>query len=175
MLESAFLIPPPHTHTLCLSDSVSLSLSPYLCLCLFVSEAAFHYVALAWNLLPKDKRHEPRPSYPHFLRFFNINTIFLLVLTRVSTALMKHHDHQNNLRRKGLTWLILAYHCSTKEVRTGTQAGQAPGSRSCCRGHGGILFTGLLPMASLACFNTEPPARNGPTYNGLGPSTSVTR
>ena len=29
-------------------------------------------------------------------------------------------------------------------------------SRSWCRGHGGMLFTGLLPLACSACFHIEP-------------------
>jgi hypothetical protein len=39
----------------------------------------------------------------------------------------------------------------TKEVRTGTQAGQ-----EACRGHGGMLLTGLLPLACSACSLIEP-------------------
>jgi hypothetical protein len=31
-----------------------------------------------------------------------------------------------------------------------------PGSRSWCRGHGGIILTGLLPQACSACFLLEP-------------------
>jgi hypothetical protein len=57
------------------------------------------------------------------------------------------------------TWFIrltLPHHSSSsKEVRTGTQAGQEPGGRSWCRGHGRVLLTGLLPMACSACFLIE--------------------
>jgi hypothetical protein len=43
---------------------------------------------------------------------------------------MKHYDH-NNLGRKEIWGLILSQHCSSsKEVRTGTQAGQGPGARA---------------------------------------------
>jgi hypothetical protein len=42
----------------------------------------------------------------------------------------------------------------TKEVRTGTQAGQ--GSRSWCRDHGGMFLTGLLPLACSASSLIEP-------------------
>jgi hypothetical protein len=36
--------------------------------------------------------------------------------------------------------------------RTGTQTGLDPEGRDWCRGHGGVLLTGLLPMACSACF-----------------------
>jgi hypothetical protein len=43
------------------------------------------------------------------------------------------------------------------------------GSRSWCRGHGGMLLTGLLPLACSACFLIEPKKdyqpRDGTTYN----------
>jgi len=41
------------------------------------------------------------------------------------------------------------------------------GSRSWCRGHGGVLLTGLLPLASLACSLIEPK----PTIPGMAPPT----
>jgi hypothetical protein len=44
----------------------------------------------------------------------------------------------------------------TKEVRTGILTGQELGGRSECRSHGRMLFTGLLPLACLACFLIEP-------------------
>jgi hypothetical protein len=41
------------------------------------------------------------------------------------------------------------------------------GSRSWCRGHGGMLLTGLLPLACSACFLIEPWAGSpGTTHNG---------
>jgi hypothetical protein len=42
------------------------------------------------------------------------------------------------------------------EVRTGTQTGQGPGGRSWCRGHRGVLLTGLLLVVCSACFLIEP-------------------
>ena len=63
---------------------------------------------------------------------------------------------KTKLRRKGFIWLTLPhYSLSLKEGRTGTQTGQEPGGRSWCRGHGGVLLTGLLPMAWWACFLIE--------------------
>lgn len=44
--------------------------------------------------------------------------------------MMKHHD-QSNVGRKRFIWLRLPYHgLSSKEVRTGTPAGQEPRCRS---------------------------------------------
>jgi hypothetical protein len=47
-----------------------------------------------------------------------------------------------------------------REVRIGIQTGQEPGGRSSCRGHGGVLLTGLLLMACSACFLIEPRTTN---------------
>jgi hypothetical protein len=40
----------------------------------------------------------------------------------------------------------------------GAQRGMEPGSRGWCRGHRGMLLTGLLFMACSACFLIEPRA-----------------
>jgi hypothetical protein len=60
-------------------------------------------------------------------------------------------------------------HCCLwpKEVRTGTHIGLEPGGRSWCRGHGGVLLTGLLPLACSACFLIEPRT----TSLGMAPPT----
>ena len=107
---------------------------------------------------------------------------------------MKHHDH----KQPGEEEIYLAYHSisvfiikgsqdkgneggraclayaykSQKEARTGIQTGQKPGGRSWCRGHGTVLFTGLLIVAWPTCFLIEPRMANP---IGLGPPTSVTR
>jgi hypothetical protein len=57
----------------------------------------------------------------------------------------------------------------TKEVRTGTHTGQELGVRSWCRGHRGMLLTGLLPLACWACFLIEPKT----TSSGMAPPTMV--
>ena len=51
---------------------------------------------------------------------------------------------------------MLPHHSSSKELRTGTQAGQEPRAWSPRRGHGGVLPTGLLPMGCSVCFLKEP-------------------
>lgn len=57
---------------------------------------------------------------------------------------------------KGLFDFILPDHSqSLSRVRTCTQAGLERGGRSLCRGHGGMLITGLLLLTSLACFLIE--------------------
>jgi hypothetical protein len=46
------------------------------------------------------------------------------------------------------------------------------GSRSWCRGHGGMLFTGLLPLACSACSHIEPKTTSPgmvPPSRGLSP------
>jgi hypothetical protein len=69
---------------------------------------------------------------------------------------MKHHD-QSCVGRKGYIRLILPYQStSSKNIRTGTQAGQESRSRSRCRGHGGVLLTGLIIMACSASFLIDP-------------------
>jgi hypothetical protein len=49
------------------------------------------------------------------------------ILLKVTVVVMKHCN-QSNLGRRGFVWLI--HHLSSREVRTGTQAGQEPGDRS---------------------------------------------
>jgi hypothetical protein len=64
---------------------------------------------------------------------------------------------RRKLGRKGLIQLTLPHRCSSpKEGRTGTHTGQELEGRSWCRGHGGVLLTGLLPLACSACFLIEP-------------------
>jgi hypothetical protein len=44
----------------------------------------------------------------------------------------------------------------TKESQDRNSSRAEPGGRSSCRGHKGVLLTGLLPMACSACFLIEP-------------------
>jgi hypothetical protein len=54
-----------------------------------------------------------------------------------------------SLGREGFIQLIFPHCCSSsKEIRTGTQAGQESGNRSWCRGLGKVLLTGLLNLLS---------------------------
>jgi hypothetical protein len=79
---------------------------------------------------------------------------------------MKYHDQNANWGRKVhlvYTFILLFI----IKVRTGTLTGQEPGGRSWCRGHGGMLLTGLLFLACSACFHTVPRI----TSSGMAPST----
>ena len=60
---------------------------------------------------------------------------------------------KTKLGRKGLIQLRLPG-SPGKEVREGMQT--APGGRSWCKDHGGMLLTGLLSMACSVCFLIEP-------------------
>ena len=53
-------------------------------------------------------------------------------------------------------------HCCSplKDIRTGTQTGQDPRSRSWYRGHGGILPTDLLPIACSVHLLIEPKTKS---------------
>ena len=82
---------------------------------------------------------------------------WVIVLVRVNISIMKHHD-QNNRGWKGFIQITLPHCCSSlKGVRTGTLTGQECEGRSWCTDHGGVLLTGLLLMASSACFFLRPP------------------
>ena len=75
---------------------------------------------------------------------------------------------RSKLGRKGFIWFTLPYFSSSLgEVRTRTQAGREPGSRSWCRGHGGALLTGLLILPCSVCFLLY----LMPTYPRIVPST----
>jgi hypothetical protein len=78
---------------------------------------------------------------------------------------------KSKFRRKGLILFILPYSCSSKEVWTGAQAGQEPGGRGWCRGHGEVLFTGLLSLLSYRTQNHQ--YRDGTNHFGLDPPTST--
>ena len=87
------------------------------------------------------------------------------VLPSFSTILLeKNHVHSrsqwNTMAKEsweeGFVWLTLSHSSSSfKEVGEGTQIWQEPGGRHWCRGHGGMLLTGLLSMACSACFLIE--------------------
>lgn len=48
------------------------------------------------------------------------------VLVRVILAVVKHQD----LKLQGFSWFMIPHCSSWKKVRTGSQTGQEPGSRS---------------------------------------------
>ena len=91
----------------------------------------------------KWKRRIPRQvKYSTYIAYYRVSYLGLLLLWPKSMW-----------GRKGIIWLVLPQHCSSvKEVRAGTQTGQAPGGRSRCEIHGGVLLIGLLPLASSAWF-----------------------
>ena len=73
----------------------------------------------------------------------------------------KHHDQESSWGGKGLFSLHIAVHHQRK---SGLELKQV---RSWYRGHGGMLLTGLLPLACSACFRIEPSA----TSPGMAPPT----
>jgi hypothetical protein len=96
--------------------------------------------------------------FPSTNLFISTSTLHLL-----SSALFQP---KIKLEREGFLWLTLPYCCSSsKGVRTGTQTRQGPGGRSCCRGQGGMLLTGLLPLAYSTCFSLK---HKTTTYSGMG-------
>jgi hypothetical protein len=93
----------------------------------------------------------------------------LCVLVRV--CIPAHHEPRSKLGRKGFIRLTLP---TLLFITKGSQDWNSSraGSRSWCRGHGGMLLSGLLPLACSACFLIEPrttgPAMVPPT-RGLSP------
>jgi hypothetical protein len=85
----------------------------------------------------------------------------------------KHHDQEASWRWKGLFSLhshITVHH--QRKVRIATHTGQELEGRSWCRGHGGVLLTGLLPLAWLSLLpysmqNYQP--RDGTTHKDALP------
>lgn len=72
------------------------------------------------------------------------------------SVVIKYHD-EINLARKGFIWLTRKHPClSSKGVKLEAQAGKGPRGRSLCIDHGGVLPSGVLPLACSACIFTEP-------------------
>ena len=62
------------------------------------------------------------------------------VVSLLGSMLIKLHDQKQH-GKKGFAWVILlGSGQSPREVRVETQAGQEPGGRSSCRGHGGCCL-----------------------------------
>ena len=82
----------------------------------------------------------------------------------------KHHDQEASWGGKGL--FSLHFHIAVHYQRRQDWNSRRSGSRSWCRGHGGMFLTGLLPLACSACFLIEPkttrPRMAPPT---MGPPT----
>jgi len=74
------------------------------------------------------------------------------VLVKVTTAVMKYHGGKGLF---SLHFHIFVHHQRKPEWIL-SRAGLEPGGRSWCRGHGGMLLSGLFPLACSACFLIEP-------------------
>ena len=80
---------------------------------------------------------------------------FAIVLIRVSIPAQTSRQ-RSKLERKGFIQLTFSTLLFTTK-RSQDWNSSRSGSRSWCRGHGGMLLTGLLPLACLAYFLIEPP------------------
>lgn len=79
--------------------------------------------------------------------FSHIPIILVISFSNCSTGWDKDHEW-NNLERK---WFIFILYIQTTVYRWG-ESGQTPGGKSCCRGHKGFLFIGLLLIFGSTCF-----------------------
>ena len=109
-------------------------------------------------------------SYLHLC--FTLQEIFCLDIfkSNVFGFLFPHKplSPRNKSGRKGFIQLTLF---TSLFITKGSRdwISSRPGSRSWCRGHGGILFTGLPPLACSACFLIKPKTtspRMAPTTMG---------
>jgi hypothetical protein len=115
------------------------SLWKYMCACMFIHTYVKMYVfcvyvcalVLVWVWMPVH---------------------MCVALVRVLIAMTKHCDQKADKGGKDL--FGLHFHSTIHLWRI--QTGQHPGGRSWCRGHRGMLLTGLLPTAGSACFLIEP-------------------
>jgi hypothetical protein len=84
------------------------------------------------------------------------------VLVRVSIPGQKHHDQEAVGEEKGL--FSLHFHIAVHHWKKNWNSSRS-GSRSWCRGHGGMFFTGLLSLLSYRTKTTSPetvPPTRGP-------------
>jgi hypothetical protein len=109
--------------------------------------------------------YDPPPSHENkTLKVFQIS-VFRLCLSQCfyfCTNIMT----KNQVGEEGL---YSAYTSTLLFIIEGSQDWNSSrsGSRSWCRGHGGMLLTGLLPLACSACFFIEPKS----TSPGMEPTT----
>jgi hypothetical protein len=97
------------------------------------------------------------------------HAFFFLSLSKLEFLLLWWNTTtKSKFRMKGFICLTFPYCCSlVKELGAGTQAGQGPGGRSWCGGHGRVLLTVLLLMACSAYFHIDPRT----TSPGMAPPT----
>ena len=97
----------------------------------------------------------------------------ILLLDKVSIPAQTSWP-KSKLGRKGFIQLTLS---TLLLITKGCQDWNSSrsGSRSCCRGHGGMLLTGLLPLACSACSCIEPklPAQRWHHPQGAFPPWSL--
>jgi hypothetical protein len=77
-----------------------------------------------------------------------------MCLSKFLLFLNKHHDQDASWGGKGL--FSLHFHTAVHHQGSQDWNSSRSGSRSWCRGHGGMFLTGLLPLTCSACFLIEP-------------------
>jgi hypothetical protein len=91
--------------------------------------------------------------------------------------MMKHHD-QNNLERKGFSWLTFPHHCSSsKEVGTGISNRVGIWRQELMQSLGRDAADWLAPpgLLSLLSYRTQDhQPREGATHNELSPPPLIT-
>ena len=99
--------------------------------------------------------------------------VFSHCLSQGFYSCIKHHDQEASLGGKGL--FRLHFHTAVHHQGSQDWNLSRPGSRSWCRGHGGMFFTGLRHLACSACFLIEPrlPAQRGSHPQGSCPPWSL--
>lgn len=63
---------------------------------------------------------------------------------------------ESKVRRKGLISAYISVYQSITEGNRDRNSRDEPGGKNWVRGHGGVLFTGLLSTAFLVCFLMQP-------------------
>jgi hypothetical protein len=110
-----------------------------------------------WSTEPEPFTYVPEGISSHWMSKYlwtcQVSQLWFLFLLWNTTSKKK-------AGKERFIWFL--YCCfSLKEVRRGTQAGQKPGGRSSCRGHG-ILLTVFLFITCSICF----PYHSWPTTMG---------
>jgi hypothetical protein len=131
-----------------------------------------------WSLI--EKMSYSRTSWRHFLKgvrphggISSREAPFLITPACVKlTHKLSQDNYQSSWEERclfGLHFHILVHHW--RESRR-TQAGQEPGNKNLCRGHGRVLLTDLFLTACSACFLIDSRTIST-THDGLGPPPST--
>lgn len=111
--------------------------------------------SVTWVWSPEPTWWQKITSSPKLSSDLHVYITMYLVLVRVATALMKHHD-QNKLKRKRFVQLLLPHHCpSSKEIRAGTWR-QELMQRQRRRASFWLALYGVLSQTSYTCQGTYP-------------------